>query len=267
MAALLSRAVGRGQTEQLMTGFNEIRFPTDVALGARGGPERRTDVVTLRSGAEQRNAIWADARRKYQAGYGVKSFAQLEAVLAFFEAQRGRLYGFRWKDRFDYRSCASPAAPAADRPGDRHRRRHDGDVPARQDLWRRARLPICGRSASRWRARVLVAVERHASCAPAPALRSTRRPGSSPSCPATSGGRRADHGRLRVRRAGALRHRLSRGGPRRISRPGRSPTSRSSRSGCRASFRDEGARHSLPPAARRRILRAGVHDAVPIAGA
>jgi uncharacterized protein (TIGR02217 family) len=96
-----------------MTGFSEIRFPTDVALGARGGPERRTDVVTLRSGGEQRNAIWADARRKYQAGYGIKTFAQLEAVLAFFEAQRGRLTGFRWKDRFDYRSCASPGTPAA----------------------------------------------------------------------------------------------------------------------------------------------------------
>ena len=95
-----------------MSGFNEVRFPTDVALGARGGPERRTDVVTLRSGAEQRNAIWADGRRKYQAGYGVKSFAQLEAVLDFFEAQRGRLYGFRWKDRFDYRSCPSPGAPS-----------------------------------------------------------------------------------------------------------------------------------------------------------
>ena len=93
--------------------FSELRFPTDVALGAKGGPERRTDIVTLRSGAEERNTIWADGRRKYQAGYGVKSFAQLEAVLHFFEAQRGRLTGFRWKDRFDYRSCASPAAPSA----------------------------------------------------------------------------------------------------------------------------------------------------------
>ena len=96
-----------------MSGFNEVRFPTDVALGARGGPERRTDVVTLRSGGEERNAVWADGRRKYQAGYGVKSFAQLEAVRDFFEAQRGRLYGFRWKDRFDYRSCASPGQPTA----------------------------------------------------------------------------------------------------------------------------------------------------------
>ena len=96
-----------------MSGFNEVRFPTDVALGARGGPERRTDVVTLRSGGEERNAVWADGRRKYQAGYGVKSFAQLEAVRDFFEAQRGRLYGFRWKDRFDYRSCPSPGQPTA----------------------------------------------------------------------------------------------------------------------------------------------------------
>ena len=96
-----------------MSGFNEVRFPTDVALGARGGPERRTDVVTLRSGGEERNAVWADGRRKYQAGYGVKSFAQLEAVRDFFEAQRGRFHGFRWKDRFDYRSCASPREPSA----------------------------------------------------------------------------------------------------------------------------------------------------------
>ena len=96
-----------------MTGFNETRFPTDVSLGAKGGPERKTDVVTLRSGGEQRNAVWADGRRRYQAGYGIKSFAQLEAVLAFFEAQRGRLYGFRWKDRFDWRSCASPGTPSA----------------------------------------------------------------------------------------------------------------------------------------------------------
>ena len=35
-------------------------------------------------------------------------------MLQFFEAQRGRLCGFRWKDRFDYRSCPSPALPSAD---------------------------------------------------------------------------------------------------------------------------------------------------------
>ena len=29
----------------------------------------------------------------------------LAAVVAFFEARNGRLYGFRWKDWGDYKSC------------------------------------------------------------------------------------------------------------------------------------------------------------------
>ena len=159
-----------------MPGFNEVRFPTDVALGARGGPERRTDVVTLRSGAEERNAIWADARRKYQAGYGVKSFAQLEAVLAFFEAQRGRLYGFRWKDRFDYRSCASPHAPGAARLRHRHRRRHDRDLATGQDLRRPAARPMCGPIRKPVAGSVRGRGRRQSPCRSARPSRSTPRP-------------------------------------------------------------------------------------------
>jgi len=89
-----------------MTAFHEIRFPLDVALGSIGGPERRTDIVTTGSGREERNARWAHARRKYDAGYGVKSFAALSEVVAFFEERRGRLYGFRFRDRLDWQSCA-----------------------------------------------------------------------------------------------------------------------------------------------------------------
>lgn len=96
-----------------MAAFHEVRFPTDISLGARGGPERRTDVVTLRSAAEERNSIWAGSRRKFNAGYGVKTFAQLERVVAFWEERRGRLYGFRWKDRLDFKSCAIAATPAS----------------------------------------------------------------------------------------------------------------------------------------------------------
>ena len=33
--------------------FDEIRFPTAISLGATGGPERRTDVVTTASGREE----------------------------------------------------------------------------------------------------------------------------------------------------------------------------------------------------------------------
>mgnify|MGYP001050127531 FL=1 len=87
-----------------MAAFHEVRFPVPVALGARGGPERRTDIVTTASGREERNARWAHARRRYDAGSAIRTLTQLEAVLAFFEELRGRLYGFRWRDRIDWKS-------------------------------------------------------------------------------------------------------------------------------------------------------------------
>lgn len=84
--------------------FHAVRFPLDVALGARGGPERRTDVVALAGGGEQRNGRWLHSRRRYNAGYGVKSRADMAAVLAFFEERRGRLHGFLWRDGLDFSS-------------------------------------------------------------------------------------------------------------------------------------------------------------------
>src|SRR5262245_31303306 len=93
-----------------MTAFHEILFPLDIALRSAGGPQRRTDVVTLGSGAEERNARWAHSRRRYDAGYGIKTFDALSQVLAFFEERRGRLYGFRWRDRLDHSSTAPGAA-------------------------------------------------------------------------------------------------------------------------------------------------------------
>lgn len=93
--------------------FHEVRFPTAISHGAQGGPERRTDIVVLGSGHEQRNARWADARRSWNAGYGVRSLDDLHAVITFFEERRGRLHGFRWKDHSDWKSCAPTATPNA----------------------------------------------------------------------------------------------------------------------------------------------------------
>ncbi|MGD9540606.1 phage distal tail protein, Rcc01695 family [Methylocystis sp.] len=95
-----------------MSDFHEVRFPLDVSLGGRGGPERRTEIVTLGSNREARNARWAHSRRRYEAGYGVKSLAQLAQIIEFFEERRGRLYGFRWRDRADCASCPPGAAPS-----------------------------------------------------------------------------------------------------------------------------------------------------------
>lgn len=91
--------------------FHAIRFPLDIALGARGGPERATDIVTLASGREARNSRWAQSRRRYNAGYGIKSRADMQAVLGFFEERRGRFHAFLWRDGLDHSSASSGAAP------------------------------------------------------------------------------------------------------------------------------------------------------------
>jgi uncharacterized protein (TIGR02217 family) len=91
--------------------FHEVRFPLDIGLGSRGGPARRTDIVTLASGREHRNSRWAHARRRYDAGLGVRTLDALHAVVAFFEERRGRLIGFRFRDRIDWRSGPPSRAP------------------------------------------------------------------------------------------------------------------------------------------------------------
>ena len=93
--------------------FHEIRFPDNISRGARGGPERRTQIVELASGDEERNASWSNSRRRYDAAYGIRRADNLAAVVAFFEARNGRLYGFRWKDWADYKSCLPSQTPAA----------------------------------------------------------------------------------------------------------------------------------------------------------
>jgi uncharacterized protein (TIGR02217 family) len=94
--------------------FHDVLFPAALSMGSTGGPERRTDIVALANGHESRNAPWAHARRRYDAGLGLRSRDDLHAVLSFFEARMGRLYAFRWRDWADDRSCAPSQAPRAD---------------------------------------------------------------------------------------------------------------------------------------------------------
>lgn len=94
--------------------FHEIRFPTNVSFGSVGGPERRTEVVTLANGFEERNSPWAHSRRRYDAGLGLRSLDDVETLIAFFEARMGQLHAFRWKDWSDYKSCAPSSVPGPD---------------------------------------------------------------------------------------------------------------------------------------------------------
>lgn len=94
--------------------FHEVRFPASLSFGSIGGPERRTDVVTLANGFEERNSPWAHSRRRYDAGLGLRSLDDIEVLIAFFEARRGQMHGFRWKDWSDYKSARATADVAFD---------------------------------------------------------------------------------------------------------------------------------------------------------
>lgn len=85
--------------------FHEVRLPTRLAFGSTGGVERRTEVVTLGSGHEQRSTPWASGRRRYLIGANLRSLDDMATLTAFFEARLGRLYGFRFKDFADFKSC------------------------------------------------------------------------------------------------------------------------------------------------------------------
>ncbi|AJY47229.1 DUF2460 domain-containing protein [Martelella endophytica] len=94
-------------------GFHEVRFPLRLSLSVSGGPVRRTDIVNLSNGRESRNQRWRDSRRSYDAGSAVRSVADLYELMAFFEARGGQLYGFRFRDPVDFRSCGPLAEPSA----------------------------------------------------------------------------------------------------------------------------------------------------------
>ena len=90
--------------------FHEVRLPARLAFGSTGGVERRTEIVTLGSGFERRSTPWAMGRRRYLIGANLRSLADMAALTDFFEARRGRLYGFRFRDFADCKSCAPGAA-------------------------------------------------------------------------------------------------------------------------------------------------------------
>lgn len=80
----------------------EQRFPTDISYGSVGGAIFSTTITTNKAGYEKRHMQWAEARCAYNVAHGVKSKAQLDELISFFRAHKGRTYPFRFKDWSDY---------------------------------------------------------------------------------------------------------------------------------------------------------------------
>ncbi|QOD37898.1 TIGR02217 family protein [Candidatus Wolbachia massiliensis] len=82
--------------------FTEIRFPENISYGSTGGPEFSTDIVTTHNGCEQRNINWSCARARYNIAYGIRSNEQIQELITFFHARKGKAIGFRFKDWSDF---------------------------------------------------------------------------------------------------------------------------------------------------------------------
>ncbi|MEA3015538.1 MAG: hypothetical protein QOI38_260 [Sphingomonadales bacterium] len=103
--------------EAAMDAFDDVLFPVAVGREASVVPCFSTDVATTAAGAEQRNSAWADARLRFDAGPGLRSEADMQALLAFFRARRGAAVGFRFQDPFDHSSNGMTGVPGcADQP-------------------------------------------------------------------------------------------------------------------------------------------------------
>ena len=92
IAAQMARALGarRAATgEERRMAFHEVRFPANLSFGSVGGPERRTEVVALTNGFEERNTPWAEARRRYDAGVSLRSSRRYRGSDRLFRGASG----------------------------------------------------------------------------------------------------------------------------------------------------------------------------------
>ena len=95
----------------MIASFHEVQFPLRLAFGSTGGPIRKTEIVTLGSGHEQRDARWSQSRRRFEVGQAARTVDDLYEILSFFEERKGRLFGFRFRDPFDWKSCPPGDVP------------------------------------------------------------------------------------------------------------------------------------------------------------
>ncbi|OYY62914.1 DUF2460 domain-containing protein, partial [Sphingomonas sp. 28-62-11] len=97
--------------------FDDVLFPLALGREAEVAPEFSTAIVTSAGGNEVRNASWSHARTRYDVGPGIRSEADIAALLAFFRARMGPARGFRLRDPFDSASGTGVPTPGDQRIG------------------------------------------------------------------------------------------------------------------------------------------------------
>ncbi|QZD94318.1 DUF2460 domain-containing protein [Qipengyuania gelatinilytica] len=99
--------------EDEVNAFDDVAYPLALGRDASASPEFSTSVAVTASGHERRNALWSDARMRYDVGPGVRSQAELRVLLEFFRARYGPARGFRLRDPYDFSSNGGDGQPTA----------------------------------------------------------------------------------------------------------------------------------------------------------
>lgn len=118
--------------------FDDVLFPLVLGREAEVAPEVSTAIVTSAGGRENRNAEWAEARLRYDVGPGVRSEADIAALIGFFRARMGPARGSGCAIRSTARARTRCSASAT---GWR-----------RCSRWCGAMVKWCGGSPGRWAA-------------------------------------------------------------------------------------------------------------------
>lgn len=105
--------VGTATPGAIVSFIEDALFPTDISDGSEGGPNYNTGVSQVESGYERRRIRWLYPKHDWDVAYGVRDADQLERLLRFFHAMRGKGHGFRYRDPLDHKSCGYNATPTA----------------------------------------------------------------------------------------------------------------------------------------------------------
>ena len=99
--------------EDEVNAFDDVAYPLALGRDTSVSPEFSTSVAVTSSGHERRNALWSDARMRYDVGPGVRSQKEMRVLIDFFRARYGPARGFRLRDPYDFSSNGGDGEPAA----------------------------------------------------------------------------------------------------------------------------------------------------------
>lgn len=88
--------------------FIDYRLSQKASTGFRRVVTGKTDIVTMNSGRERRNAAWAFKKMQFTANFALLLPDAQDEVLNAFYAANAQLLLFRYRDAGDYKVFSSP---------------------------------------------------------------------------------------------------------------------------------------------------------------